>query len=163
MRGSPGTSRSKNHLVLHYVRRQIACSPHDDSSSGTVHEYHSCAHVYKAHGQHVDRQLRLSCFVCLPQIVHTALAAFNIVMQQYSEQISAEPLPLNVTKRHNHSTITYRATYVVKVIEWASFANADEAGLMQVGALILWVACTPSSALPCDLADHPSTVQMKFK
>lgn len=113
-------------------------------------------HVYVAHGQHVHRLLRLSCFVCLSQIVHTALAAFNIVMQQYSQQLSAEPLPLNVTKRHNHSSITYRATYVNKVVEWASFANADEAGLMQVGALILRVACTPSSASLCNLADHPA-------
>ena len=38
--------------------------------------------------------------------------------------------------RHNHSTITYRATHVHKVVEWASFANPDEAGLIQVNALI---------------------------
>lgn len=87
-------------------------------------------------GQHVHSLLRLSCFVCLLQIIHTALAVSGIILQQYHYQIPTDPLPLNVTIQSHHATITYCAMHVHKVVDWAEFANRDEAGLTQVDALI---------------------------
>lgn len=72
-----------------------------------------------------------------PQVVHTALAVVAILQQQFHNQLPSHTLPLNLTKQHNETTITYRATHVHKVVEWGTFSNADRAGLMQVGTLIL--------------------------
>lgn len=70
-------------------------------------------------------------------IVHTALAALSVVLRQYSHQTPVESLHLYMTKQHNSATVTYSTTYMEEVVEWASFANADEAGLMQVYQCIM--------------------------
>lgn len=78
----------------------------------------------------------VSAHQCLPQVVHTALAVVNILQQQY-RQLPSHTLPLNLTKQPNQTTITYRATHVHKVVDWATFSNADKAGLMLVSTSML--------------------------
>ncbi|KAK9803942.1 hypothetical protein WJX72_006724 [[Myrmecia] bisecta] len=71
------------------------------------------------------------------KILHTAIRVLTIVLQQTRHQLPANPLPLNTTMGYRHSTITYWADHVVKLVNWAAFENADGPTLTKVYQVLL--------------------------
>lgn len=75
------------------------------------------------------------------QVMHTTIRALTIVLQQWRNQLPAQPLLLNMIAEKGHSKISYRADNVLKRVNWASFQNADLVTLTHVYDTLLAIPC----------------------
>ena len=75
------------------------------------------------------------------QVMHTAIRALTVVLQQWHNQLPVISLPLNVIKQQSHSRISYCADHVLKMVDWATFQNVDLPSLTLMYDMLLAIPC----------------------